>query len=68
MSDHSLTEPQKQILMSCLDHKLHTVLQKIDSLKKRQGYISDSLYNDFMQTYENELQLINSTYLVLTQK
>ena len=63
MPNYTLSETQVRLITACLDDKRDTVLRKTDSLRKMQGSIDDGLHKDFMQTYENELHLINSTYL-----
>lgn len=63
MAEYTLSETQARLIISCLDDKREAVLRKTDNLRKMQGSISDSLHNDFMQAHENDLHLINSTYL-----
>ncbi|MFK3869473.1 hypothetical protein ACI2IV_13595 [Psychrobacter faecalis] len=68
MPEYTLSETQVRLIMSCLDDKRDAVLRKTDNLRKMQGSISDSLHKDFMQVYEDELHLINSTYLAFIEK
>lgn len=68
MANYMLSEAQLNLTLFCLDSKLSSVLRKTDNLRKMKGSISDDLYNDFMQVYQDELSLINSTYSVFTEQ
>ena len=63
-----LTIQQKTLLLSCLDDRRDALISKTDRLRKMKGVIDDITFNNLMEIYEYELQLMTDTHLRLIEK
>ena len=58
----------KNLLLSCSDDRRDMLISKTDRLRKMKGVIDDTTFNNLMEIYEYELQLMTDTHLRLIEK
>lgn len=58
----------KTLLLSCLDDRRDALISKTDRLRKMKGVVDDTTFNNLMEIYEYELQLMTDTHLRLIEK
>lgn len=61
----NLEERNVRLMLSCLDDNCGSVLRKIDNLRKMKGSIDDDLYKSINIRYQEDLQLVQQTIMVI---